>query len=57
MNGNLYVNNLDVYKEAGCGGALIKSYVLAADSQGKIEIEIGALVQKAMLSWFEITAP
>jgi hypothetical protein len=55
VNGNLYVSNLDVYKEAGCGGALTKSYVLAADSQGNIVIDIGAVVENAMLSYCDIT--
>jgi hypothetical protein len=57
VNGNLYVNNLDVFKEAGCGTALLKSYVLGADAQGKIAVEIGATVENAMLSSIEITAP
>lgn len=56
VNGNLYMNNLDVYKEAGCGGALIKSYVLAANSRGEFVIEIGAVIENGMVASIEITA-
>jgi hypothetical protein len=57
VNGNLYVNNLDVFKEAGCGGALVKTYVVAADGQGNIQVEIRASVEKGMVSSLEIMVP
>jgi hypothetical protein len=54
VNDNLYVNNLDVFKEAGCGGALVKSYVLGADGMGNIVVDIVATVENAMVSSIEI---
>ena len=61
INNRMYRNDLDVYKEAGCGGALVLSYVLKPDNRGKFKIMIGAKPQaednNAMISLIEIGKP
>ena len=47
--------NIDVYKEAGCESALIKTYSASADAQGRLVIEIGATVENAMISLIEVS--
>jgi len=53
---------LDVYREVGCGNALILSYVQSPDSNGNFDIVIGArqedvLDKNAMISFIEISSP
>jgi hypothetical protein len=57
INNSKYSDNLDVYQEAGCGGALVKSFVLNSDGNGTFKIVIGATKENPMVSLIEITDP
>jgi|EP00544_Gedaniella_sp_CCMP2646_P013774 hypothetical protein len=59
---NFNTNPLDVYSEAGCGGAHVVSYVQTPDKSGMFEIVIGARQdsvkdKNAMISYIDIMKP
>lgn len=54
INGELVESNLDVFKEVGCYAALVKSYVVAANGAGRLDIDFSASVEHPMVSYIEL---
>ena len=54
INGIIANAQLDVFKEAGCATAYVKSYNVPANGLGTIQIRLRAIQQNAMLSMIKI---
>jgi hypothetical protein len=54
INNSRFSDNLDVFQEARCGGALVKSFNVNSDGNGTFKIVIAAKKENPMVSMIEI---
>jgi hypothetical protein len=54
LNGNTVNPDLDVFKGVGCENAYVETYSVKATSSGKIEVELRASKEFAMVSFIQL---